>query len=94
MLELEQSKPVPKTVTVIYPAGITNHRLYVRNRSGEILGYLSFKDDRLYYVVIPLFEQKAVQVKMQVEERKLKSRAYGRYQDVCRWIVTDALGNA
>ena len=32
---------------------IQKHRLYLKNREGRELGYLSFADDRLYYVVIP-----------------------------------------
>ena len=39
---------------------LRNHRLCVRNRQGQELGYLSFQNDRLYYVVVPLFEQKAL----------------------------------
>jgi hypothetical protein len=37
------------------------------------MGYLSFVDDRLYYVVIPLFEQKKVQIRVKYvgEKRKL-----------------------
>jgi hypothetical protein len=36
--------------------------------SGNELGYLSFVDDRLYYVVIPLFEQKKVQIEAVLRE--------------------------
>lgn len=49
--------------STLYPAGVSNHRLYLRNKSGQIIGYLSFKDDRLYYVIIPLLEQNKAQVK-------------------------------
>jgi hypothetical protein len=37
------------------------------------MGYLSFVDDRLYYVVIPLFEQKKVQIRVKYagDKRKL-----------------------
>lgn len=35
---------------------------------GRVIGYLSFKDDRMYYIVIPLFEQKRAMVKIQVED--------------------------
>jgi hypothetical protein len=52
----------------LYPAGIQKHRLYLKNKAGQKVGYLSFTDDRMYYVIIPLFEQKAVQVKIQVSE--------------------------
>ena len=49
---------------VLYPARVRRHRLYVRDRSGQELGYLSFPDNRLYYAVIPLFEQRRVLVKI------------------------------
>ena len=41
---------------VISPKRLTKHRLYVKNSQGEELGYLSFRDDCMYYVVIPLME--------------------------------------
>lgn len=49
----------------IYPAAVQKHRLYVKSNNG-VVGYVSFKDDRLYYGIIPLFERKAVQVKMKL----------------------------
>lgn len=49
---------------LLYPAELRAHRLFLKNKLGHILGYLSFQDDRLYYVVIPLFEQKAVRVRI------------------------------
>lgn len=64
---------------VIFPAGIKNHKLYVKNKDG-VIGYVSFKDDRLYYGIIPLFERKAVQVKMSLTEAKTtKRRGFGFY---------------
>jgi len=63
--------------------------LYLRNMSGALVGYLSFKDDRLYYVVIPLFEQKIAQVKIVVTENSLKSKTRRRYSDVDLWIRID-----
>ena len=86
MVELSPNAAIPKVGTVLYPAGISNHRLYLRNRGGEILGYLSFKDDRLYYVIIPLLEQKQAQVKMVVADKSLKSRTRKRYVDLDLWI--------
>ena len=82
MLELDAKAMVPKPGTALFPAGIKDHKLYIRNRVGEIIGYLSFKDDRLYYVVIPLFEQKRAQVKMVVVPNKLKSRTRKKYADL------------
>ncbi len=86
MVELDGYAPTPKTGDSLYPAGVTNHRLYLRNKGGQIVGYLSFKDDRLYYVIIPLFEQKKVQVKMVVADNALKSSTRKRYVDLNLWI--------
>lgn len=64
---LEPSVPAPSLdkEETLYPAGLRHHRLYLKKRSGPRLGYLSFPDDRLYYIVIPLFEQKKVQIRIQ-----------------------------
>lgn len=55
---------------VISPKRLTKHRLYVKNGQGEELGYLSFRDDCMYYVVIPLMEQRRVKVRMKAAEGK------------------------
>ncbi len=54
----------------LYPVGVRDHKLYLKNRAGQELGYLSFPDDRLYYIVIPLFEQKRVQIKVRASKPK------------------------
>jgi curved DNA-binding protein CbpA len=56
----------------LMPSRLKNHRLYLKNHSGNELGYLSFVDDRLYYVVIPLFEQKMVQIRVKYTGYKRK----------------------
>ena len=56
---------------VISPKRLTKHRLYVKNSQGEELGYLSFRDDCMYYVVIPLMEQRRVKVRMKAAEGKM-----------------------
>ncbi|SHI50508.1 J domain-containing protein [Pseudobutyrivibrio xylanivorans] len=86
MVELDINVDTPKVGSTLYPAGISNHRLYLRNKGGEIIGYLSFKDDRLYYVIIPLLEQKKAQVKMVVADNTLKSRTRKKYVDLDLWI--------
>ncbi len=86
MVELDINAAIPKVGSTLYPAGVSNHRLYLRNKGGEIIGYLSFKDDRLYYVIIPLLEQKKAQVKMVVADNTLKSRTRKRYVDLDLWI--------
>lgn len=86
MVEIETNTPVPKPGTALYPAGISKHRLYLRNKGGEIVGYLSFKDDRLYYVIIPLFEQKKAQVKMVVSDTPKSTRYGKKYADIDLWV--------
>ena len=39
-------------------------------RSGKEAGYISFKDDRLYYVLIPILEQKRAMVKIEVSSKQ------------------------
>lgn len=94
MVELDMNAPTPKAGDILYPAGVSNHRLYLRNKGGQIVGYLSFKDDRLYYVIIPLFEQKKVQVKMRVADTKLKLRTRKRYVDLNLWIRLNETTNS
>lgn len=52
----------------LYPAALRQHRLYIKNHAGKELGYFSFPDDRFYYIVIPLFEQKRTRVKIPAAE--------------------------
>lgn len=88
MLELRAGAEPVKEGEAIYPSGIRNHKLYLKDRAGRELGYLSFWDDRLYYIVIPLFEQKRVQVKIQVaqvREEKRRKRTAG-YQNLDLWV--------
>lgn len=66
---------------VIFPAGVKNHKLYVKNKDG-VIGYVSFKDDRLYYGIIPLFERKVVQVKMNLREAKTTKRRGSIFYDI------------
>lgn len=54
----------------LYPSGIRRHRLYLEKRSGQGAGYLSFPDDRLYYIAVPLFEQKKVRVRIQAAGKR------------------------
>lgn len=72
----------------LYPAGLRRHRLYLKNHAGHELGYLSFPDDRLYYVIVPLFEQKRVQIRIQTASRQaqMPSRSAARYQNLDLWL--------
>lgn len=87
MLELTSGAVSVKAGETLYPSAVKNHRLYLKNQAGQELGYLSFSDDRLYYLVIPLFEQKRVQVKVQAAEAKTeKRRRTVRYQKLDLWV--------
>lgn len=88
MLEIKDKAVRVREGETLYPAGILGHRLYVKNQEGKKLGYLSFSDDRLYYVVIPLFEQKRVQVRIRVAERRTGKRKSGalRYENLHLWV--------
>ena len=81
MLELTEKNIRLNDGEAVYPAGIKHHRLYVQNREG-IVGYVSFKDDRLYYGIIPLFERRTVQVKMKIYKIDQKSRRNSNYYDI------------
>ena len=75
MLESERFLIKPEPGDLLFPSGIRRHRLYVKNADGQELGYLSFRDDRFYYVVVPLFEQKRVRVRIKAADPKTeKSR--------------------
>ena len=72
----------------LYPSGIRQHKLYLKNHAGQEAGYLSFPDDRLYYIVVPLFEQKVVQIRIQTADKqpeKKKKTSIG-YQNLHLWI--------
>ncbi len=70
MLEKEFCRGKAEPGDTLYPHQVTRHRLYVKDSQGEAAGYLSFPDDRMYYLVIPLFEQRRVQVKIKVPAPK------------------------
>ena len=88
MLELEEKVRAPEKGESIVPSRLRKHRLYLKNQEGRELGYLSFLDDRLYYVVIPFFEQKRARIRLQTagEPEKKGRRALGRYQMLHLWI--------
>ena len=66
----------------IYPSRISEHRLYVKSGTGKEVGYISFKDDKLYYGIIPIFERRACQVKMQVANATGKYLNRKKYVDI------------
>ncbi len=70
MLELAAGAKQPVAGTTLTPAYVRDHRLYMSDRAGHELGYISFKDDRLLFGLVPLFEQRKVQVKAAVSETR------------------------
>lgn len=86
MLELNDTSVKGRVGDLLFPSALKKHRLYLKNKTNQELGYLSFSDDRLYYIVIPLFEQKRVQVKLQLAANHSNDRRKQRYQKVDLWI--------
>ncbi len=76
------------TGEILSPKKISAHKLYLQDEKGVEVGYLSFLDDRLYYVIIPLFEQRLVQVKMKLLNKAIrKRRGKGAdYRDLDLWL--------
>ncbi len=77
-----------KEKDLILPKALQNNRVLVMDKLGNNLGSLSFKDDALYFCLIPLFREKLAQVKMSVEEvqKKKKGRAF-QYLAKVRMLV-------
>ena len=88
MLELSLSAPKLTAGSTLYPASITRHRLFLKSAAGQNVGYLSFHDDRLYYIVIPLLVQRRAQVKICVSEKQesKKGRNSSRYRHLDFWL--------
>ena len=53
MLEISGSLANLKEGEALFPSRLKDHRLYLKSNAGRELGYLSFPDDRFYYIVIP-----------------------------------------
>ena len=79
---------------VLSPGRLKGHRLYLTDGSGNELGYLSFLDDRLYYILIPLFEQRKACVRIQAADpkasdgskHKISHRSRAGYQSLHLWL--------
>ena len=88
MLEVRQDAPFIKAGMTLYPSGIRRHRLYLMTKSGQEAGYVSFRDDRLYYILIPILEQKRALVKIEVSRKqdRLNTRQPNKYKNLDLWI--------
>lgn len=72
---------LPPEGTYMYPVRVEEHRLYVGDNKDKETGYLTFKDDRLLFGIIPLFERSAVRVRIRTGKIK------GSSADADLWIV-------
>ena len=88
MLEMSPESRFIKAGMKLFPAGIKKHRLYLMTRSGKEAGYISFKDDRLYYVLIPILEQKRAMVKIEVSSKQDRHNTMGekKYKNIDLWV--------
>ena len=88
MLELMDTVHDMRAGTPLFPAALKQHRLFLKKQSGEAAGYLSLKDDRLYYILVPLLEQKRAMVKIQVAAKQDRANMRGRkrYKNLDFWI--------
>ncbi len=80
MLEPADPAAVLETGQMLNPSGFRRHRLYLKDQSGKELGYLSFPDDRLYYIVVPLLEQKKARIRIQAAGNCLKLHLWLKLQ--------------
>ena len=88
MLERMDTVHDMRAGTPLFPAALKQHRLFLKKQSGEAAGYLSLKDDRLYYILVPLLEQKRAMVKIQVAAKQDRANMRGRkrYKNLDFWI--------
>ena len=88
MLELMDTVHDMRAGTPLFPAALKQHRLFLKKQSGEAAVYLSLKDDRLYYILVPLLEQKRAMVKIQVAAKQDRANMRGRkrYKNLDFWI--------
>lgn len=91
MLEASNQAISLKPGEALYPLSIRQHKLYLKNQAGQELGYLSFLDDRLYYIVVPLFEQKVVRLKIRAAEKQPGNK---HYQNLRLWIKFSVRNNS
>lgn len=59
---------------LVFATSIKNNRINVSNAAGIRLGHLSFADDQLYYVIIPILQHHLAQVKFIVRETEAQRR--------------------
>lgn len=60
---------------LLYATSLKNNRIMVSNAAGTKLGHLSLADDCLYYVIIPILQNRMAQVKFLVKECNIHRRS-------------------
>jgi hypothetical protein len=60
----------------LIPKSFQDNRIIAADCGGEILGHLSFSEDYLYFLIIPLLKRKMAQVKIIVRETEVKKRIH------------------
>ena len=71
---------------LLFPSSLRKHRLYLKIHHGQEMGYLSFPDDRLYYILIPLFEQRRVQVRIRMAAKGRAREKSAGCRKLSLWI--------
>ena len=84
MLEPVNKYYRPNEGDTLIPGSIRRHRLFLNDQYGKEVGYISFSDDRLYHALVPMFEQKTVQLKIRGSGKSL--RTPGRSCNIDLWI--------
>ena len=69
-LKMDRKKPLPDGM-ILYPKAFRGNRIIVQDQKKQEYGHLSFGDDRLYFCMIPLLEEKMAKVKMQIRDGKV-----------------------
>lgn len=75
----------------IYPLAFRENKILVCREKQYPLGHLSFEDDRLYFCVIPLLQEKLAQVQMKVRKIQTlrKSHPYKVKADIDLYFRTE-----
>ncbi len=76
---------------VIYPLTFQENRILVCREKQYPLGHLFFEDDRLYFCVIPLLQEKLAQVQMKVRKVQIlrKTHPYKAKVDIDLYFRTE-----
>ncbi len=81
MVEMKTARPLGAG-TLLYPSRISSHKLYLKDEKEREIGYVSFKDDRLYYGIIPLLERRVAMVRIMTKDDRIKRSNGKRYQNL------------